>query len=125
LIFGIGTDIIEIERVSAELKKDTGLMQALFTDSEIAYCKEKRYPERHFAGKYAAKEAFFKATGTGWGKGYAFDQVEILHDDTGKPEIRLTGQSKLFINEHQISKIHVSISHIKQTAMAVVILEKL
>ena len=123
MIFGIGTDIIELETVNSKLKEIKGLKEELFTENEIKYCDSKRYPEQHYAGRFAAKEAFFKATGTGWGRGYAFDQVEINSDESGKPEISLTGKSKALITEHKISKIHVSISHTKKMATAFVILE--
>jgi len=123
LIFGIGTDIIEVDRVKLQLSKEKGLKEELFSPDEIEYCESKRYPEQHFAGKYAAKEAFFKATGTGWGSGYAFKQVEVLTDETGKPEMIVNGKAKAFITKHKIENIHVTVSHVKTMATATVILE--
>jgi holo-[acyl-carrier protein] synthase len=125
LIFGIGTDIAEVNRIARELVKNKGLKERIFTDSEIEYCESKRYPEQHFAGRFAAKEAFFKATGTGWGSGYAFSQIEIIPNETGKPIIQLMEKSKEFVELNQISNIHVSISHLKEYALATVILEQL
>lgn len=125
LIFGIGTDIAEVKRIKKQLTEKTGLKQSIFTNAEIEYCESKRYPEQHFAGRFAAKEAFFKATGTGWGSGYAFSQIEIIPNETGKPIIQLMEKSKEFVELNQITNIHVSISHLKEYALATVILEQL
>ena len=123
LIFGIGTDIIEVDRILLQLSKTDGLKSKLFTEEEIKYCESKRYSEQHFAGRFAAKEAFFKALGTGWGSGFAFDQLEILNNKSGSPEFIVKGKVKEFIKTKKISKIHVSISHLKKIANAFVILE--
>ena len=123
MIFGIGTDIIEVNRISLKLNGVDGLKEQLFSENEIKYCESKRHPEQHFAGRFAAKEAFFKATGTGWGSGYAFSQLEILNDKFGNPNFIVTGKAKEFLSQEKISKIHVSISHLKNIANAFVILE--
>ena len=125
MIFGIGTDIIEVKRVYSQLYKNKELKLELFTENEIKYCESKRYPEQHFAGRFAAKEAFFKATGTGWGSGYAFDQLEVINDKSGKPQLNVKGKAEEFVKENKITKIHVSISHLKlkDIVNAIVILE--
>jgi len=123
LIFGIGTDMIEVERIKKQLVENKGLKEVLFTKAEIEYCDSKRYPEQHYAARYAAKEAFFKAAGTGWGSGYAFSQAEVLHNEGGRPVINVTGKALEFIQKNRILNISVSISHLKETASAFVILE--
>ena len=123
LIFGIGTDIIEVDRILLQLTKTEGLKSKLFTEEEIKYCESKRYPEQHFAGRFAAKEAFFKALGTGWGRGFAFDQLEIVNNESGNPDFIVNGKVKEFLKTKKITKIHVSISHLKKIANAFVILE--
>ena len=123
MIFGIGTDIIEVDRISLKLDGIEGLKEQLFSKNEIEYCESKRYPERHFAGRFAAKEAFFKATGTGWGTGYTFKQLEVVNNKLGNPNFIVKGKVKEFISSKKISKIHVSISHLKDIANAYVILE--
>ena len=123
MIFGIGTDIIEVKRVYSQLYKNKELKLELFTENEIIYCESKRYPEQHFAGRFAAKEAFFKATGTGWGGGYAFDQLEIINDKSGNPKLIVKGKAEEFIKINKITNIHVSISHLKNIANAFVVLE--
>lgn len=123
MIFGIGTDIIEVARVKKQVAGDSGFKEKVFTAREIAYCQTKHHQAQHYAVRFAAKEAFFKAIGTGWRGGLAFHDVEIINNDLGKPEIFLSGQAKQFAQDHAIIKIHVSLSHIKDMVNAIVILE--
>ena len=124
MIYGLGTDIIEVNRIKKNIEKVSGLKTKLFTQSEIEYCEAKRHSAEHFAARFAAKEAFFKALGTGWRYGFAFKEIEILNNELGKPEITVSGKIKEYITENNISNIHISISHLKDIANAVVILEK-
>jgi len=123
LIYGVGTDIIEVKRVKKQLDKISGLKEKLFTQLEIEYCESKRHNEQHFAARFAAKEAFFKALGTGWRNGLAYQEIEVFNNELGKPEIKLYGKSREFADKEKIKTIHISISHIKDIANAVVILE--
>ena len=95
----------------------------MFTQKEIKYCESKRYNARHYAARYAAKESFFKALGTGWRFGFKHIDIEILNNKLGKPEIITYGKVAEFIIENKIKNIHVSISHIKDIANAIVIIE--
>jgi holo-[acyl-carrier protein] synthase len=124
LIFGLGTDIIEVEKVELKMSKTGGLREKIFTQKEIEYCESKFHKGQHYAARFAVKEAFFKALGTGWRHGMAFCEIEILNDDLGKPEITLHGKAKEFTENSAISHTHVSLSHIKNIVNAVVILEK-
>lgn len=123
MIFGIGTDLIEVERVKKSVEKIDGFKEKIFSSDEILYCESKKRKFEHYAGRFAAKEAFFKAIGTGWRNGLAFNEIEIINDKLGKPEIRLNGKALEFKNNNKIDKIQVSISHIKETAIAFVIVE--
>jgi len=123
LIYGVGTDIIETDRVKSQLEKVSGLKEQLFTNLEIEYCESKKHHEQHFAARFAVKEAFFKAIGTGWRYGLAYKEVEVLNNKEGKPSLRLHGKSKEFADKENIKTIHISISHIKEIANAIVILE--
>ena len=78
----------------------------------------------HYAARFAAKEAFFKALGTGWSEGTAFNEVEITNNDTGKPEISLLGATGKASAVLGIFTISISLSHLKTIASAVVIIEK-
>jgi holo-[acyl-carrier protein] synthase len=124
LVFGIGTDIIEIQRVADKLRRTGGLKNRVFTPREIAYCESKAKSAQHFAARFAAKEAFLKAIGTGWSRGYRFVDVEILNNEQGKPEIVVQGKVKEFCEKNGITGFHVTLSHIKDLAKAVVVLEK-
>jgi holo-[acyl-carrier protein] synthase len=124
LVFGIGTDIIEIQRVAEKLRRTKGLKTRVFTPREIAYCESKARSAEHFAARFAAKEAFLKAIGTGWRGGYRFVDIEILNNAQGKPELVIQGKVKDFCKENGITGFHVTLSHIREVAKAVVVLEK-
>jgi len=123
LIFGIGIDIIEIERVEKQVLKDNGFKEKIFSPREIEYCKSKKFFGQHYAARFAGKEAFLKAIGTGLRDRLAFNEIEILNDELGKPHIFLHGNTKKFADEKGIVKIHISLSHEKNVATAKVILE--
>lgn len=74
--------------------------------------------------RFAAKEAFFKAMGTGWRGGYRFDEIEIINDELGRPKAAVHGKVKDFCHKNRITRIHVSLSHTIDLAKAVVLLEK-
>ncbi|MDD4644472.1 MAG: holo-ACP synthase [Bacteroidales bacterium] len=124
MIFGIGTDIIEVERIRRFVSKGDAFKQRAFTPDEIVYCDSYRDPAPFYAARFAAKEAYVKALGTGFTGGIGFNQIEVIHVELGKPEIRLSGKAKEITEEKGIKTIHVSISHIKEWANAVVVLEK-
>lgn len=124
MIFGIGTDIIEVGRIEKMLDSNEALRQKLFTKSEQVYCdKGKATRYQSYAARFAAKEAFFKALGTGYRYGMAFREIEVLNDELGKPFILTSGKVKQYMEENAITKIHVSLSHLKEMATAFVILE--
>ena len=123
LIFGAGTDIIEVQRVEEKLVRTESLKTKLFTPTEIAYCESKHRPAMHFAARFAAKEAFLKAMGTGWSGGHKFSEIEVVNNALGKPELFIHGKVKEFCEAHGISSMEVSLTHIKDLASAVVVLE--
>jgi len=125
MIFGIGTDIIEVERIRGFISKGEAFKSRVFTPDEIAYCDSHRDPAPFYAARFSAKEAFVKALGTGFTGGIGFNQIEIYHVELGKPEIRLSGKAKEAADENGITRIHVSISHVKDWANAVVVLENM
>ena len=124
MIFGVGTDIIEVQRVEEKLLRTGGLKTKLFTAKEIAYCDSKHRPALHYAARFAAKEAFLKAMGTGWTGGHKFSDIEVVNDALGKPELFVHGKVDEFCAAHGITGMQVSLSHIKDLAKAVVVLEK-
>jgi holo-[acyl-carrier protein] synthase len=121
---GVGIDMIEVERIAKKINKESGFRELVFSNAEIAYCEAKKNKFEHYAARFAAKEAFFKALGTGWAENTAFNQVEIINNKEGKPEIALSGVTKETINKMGIKNVLVSLSHINAIASAVVIIEK-
>jgi holo-[acyl-carrier protein] synthase len=123
MIFGIGTDLIEVERVAGKLEKRPGFKELVFSAAEIIYCEARTNKYEHYAARFAAKEAFLKAIGTGWRNGTAFNEIEIYNDEEGKPEIRFSGVTATTIAGLKLGKIFVSLSHLKTMACAMVIIE--
>jgi len=124
LIFGLGTDTIEVDRIRKTMEADPGLRRQIFSPAEISYCESKAFPFRHYAARFCAKEAFLKACGTGFNAGTNLSAIEVLNEPSGKPYIRLTGAAKEYYEKFGFSKILVSLSHLKDFAIAVVIIEK-
>lgn len=124
MIAGIGIDLVEVERIEQKILKDNGFRELVFSANEIAYCESRANKFEHYAARFAAKEAFFKAIGTGWRSGTAFNEVEVINNEHGKPDIVFLGATNATIHSMQLSSIHVSLTHIKNVASAVVIVEK-
>ncbi len=125
MIFGTGTDIIEIRRIENSIARSDAFVNKIFTEAEQAYCKAQKVGIfQSYAARYAAKEAVFKALGTGYRYGMAFREIEVKNDKLGKPEVIVHGKVKAFVNEQKITHIHLSLSHVKEMALAFVVLEK-
>jgi holo-[acyl-carrier protein] synthase len=123
MIHGVGIDIIEVDRVTEKISKENGFRELVFSAGEIAYCESKTHKFEHYAARFAAKEAFLKAIGTGWFGNVAFNEIEVINDELGKPAIQLLGNTKTFLENKNINRISVSMSHLKTVASAVVIIE--
>ena len=124
MIIGVGTDLLEVSRVKKTLKKQATFRESVFTSQEINYCEGKKYKDRHYAARFAAKEAFMKALGIGWRYGIRFTEIEIENNDLGKPKLLLKGKAKQMADELGVKEIHVSLSHLKDIACAYVIITK-
>jgi holo-[acyl-carrier protein] synthase len=124
MVIGLGIDMIEVERIAAKINKNSGFREMLFSKDEIAYCEQKTNKFEHYAARFAAKEAFFKALGTGWGEGTSFSEVEVTNTENGKPQLSFSGNTANIINAMHLSNILVSLTHLKSVASAVVIIEK-
>jgi holo-[acyl-carrier protein] synthase len=124
MILGIGTDIVEVERIAAKIEKGNGFRDLVFTPHEIAYCEKQASKYERYAVRFAAKEALLKALGTGWGHGGVnFNEIEVRNDEAGKPEIHLIEAATRLYSERNIRQISVSLSHVKTMAIAFVIIE--
>jgi holo-[acyl-carrier protein] synthase len=124
MIYGVGTDIVEVDRIADKILKGKGFRELVFTPHEISYCEKQVNAYESYAARFAAKEAFLKALGTGWGNGGVdFNEIEITNDDKGKPSLQLIGKATSRYMALHIRQILVSLSHIKTTAIATVIIE--
>lgn len=124
MIYGIGTDIAEVQRVEEKIRKNKGFRELVFTPHEIAYCEQQAAPYEHYAARFAAKEALLKALGTGWGNGgIHFNEIEVRNNAAGKPELHLSAAAADRYAHLQFKQLWVSLSHIKTTAIAMVIIE--
>lgn len=121
---GLGIDMVDIDRITGMISKERGFRELVFSPGEIAYCETKANRFEHYAARFAAKEAFFKALGTGWADGTAFSEVEVIHNGSGRPDLNLLGSTRERLAPLKITRILVSLSHIKTIASAVVIIEK-
>src|ERR1700755_1672862 len=123
MILGTGIDIIEVERIAFRVGRDNGFKELVFSKDEMSYCDSKASPFEHYAARFAAKEAFLKAVGRGWDSGLKWNEIEIVNETIGKPVLRITGTTEEMLAPMGIRTIHVSLSHLKSMATAIVILE--
>lgn len=122
MIAGIGVDIVEIRRIGDAIARyGTAFTSKLFTACEIEYCSAKATPVQHFAVRFAAKEAFSKAIATGWTGTFHWKDVEVVNDASGKPDLRLHGQTAERIGT---ARVNVSLSHDETNAIAFVVIER-
>ncbi|MDR2116180.1 MAG: holo-ACP synthase [Planctomycetaceae bacterium] len=118
-VIGIGTDIIECERIERMVQRHgSHFVDRVFTEREVQYCTDRKSSDQHFAGRWAAKEAVLKALGTGWISGIAWTDVEVINESGGVPRVYLHGGAAQIAGEKQISEIQISISHCKSHAVA-------
>jgi holo-[acyl-carrier protein] synthase len=122
MILGIGIDIVEVDRIAEKILKDD-FREKVFSRNEIDFCESKGTNKaQHYAARFSAKEAFLKATGKGMLMSNELSEIEVITNEDGKPEIHLTGNLTLFAEEKKC-KIHLSLSHIRDTACAMVVIE--
>jgi holo-[acyl-carrier protein] synthase len=120
MVEGLGIDLVEVGRIKKALNRwGERFLHRIYTPREIDYCNRKTFPEQSLAARFAAKEAVFKAMGTGLSGGVRWTQVEIVNDPKGKPEVRVSPQLARLIGNR---KILLSISHTKEFAIAQVVL---
>lgn len=125
MIIGIGIDNVEVKRMKDILLKwGDRVENRVFDEVELNYSRSKGDTHLHLAARFAAKEAFFKAMGKGLSEGMAWAEVTVSNDSKGKPDIVMSGKTREVADKMGIRKVHVSLSHTVDCAMAVVILER-
>ncbi len=124
MISGIGIDTVTVSRIERLIARygDRFLMK-IFTGEEISEGSVRFGRGQFFAARFAAREAFFKALGTGMGRGISMKEVRVAKDGSGKPYIVLSGPARKAIEEKNVSAVHLSITHEGDLAQAIVILE--
>lgn len=121
MIQGIGTDIVEIERIEKALKKK-GFLERYFTEDEILYYQKEGQKAQTIAANFAGKEAAAKAMGTGF-SGFSAIEMEVLRDEKGAPFLKAHGKCCELLKTMGIEKIHLSLSHSKEYATAFALAE--
>jgi holo-[acyl-carrier protein] synthase len=112
MVVGIGIDLVKILRIE-EIAQKWGkrFLTRIFTPLEQDYSFSMKKPYLHLAGRFAIKEAVFKAIGTGWRDGVKWTDVEVYNEPTGQPRVRVYGKVKTWMEVHGITAIQASISH--------------
>lgn len=123
MIAGIGIDIIDINRIRRVLEKNPAFRQKVFSEREIEYCESKADCCLSYAARFAAKEAFMKALGTGWNHEVSWAEIETVVNDKGSPTLNIEGRTRQTLAAKNITSCHLSLSHEKDYAVAFVILE--
>jgi holo-[acyl-carrier protein] synthase len=125
MIFGIGTDIVEVSRIEDSLARFGDVFaQRILTEQEWLSFQQSKTQARFLAKRFAAKEAFAKALGTGLRDPATFQNIGVAHDDLGKPVLDLSPALQTFLDKKGIVQQHLSISDEKALAAAFVVLEK-
>ena len=125
-IFGIGTDIVKISRVKKVFNENKKFKNRMFSKKEITYCESKLNKIASYAKRFAAKEAFSKALGTGISKDISFNEISVNNNKKGAPFIELSGKTRTIVRNiiKKENKIFLSLSDEKNYALATVIISK-
>ena len=118
MIKGVGKDLVEIESIKRAIDNNDRFLERIFTKKEIAWGEKKRNRYQFYGAHFATKEAVMKALGTGWRKGVRWIDIQIIHNDDGKPEVRLVGKTKEIAKKLGIDEVLISMSHTKEYAIA-------
>lgn len=122
MIIGVGTDIVKIHRIARAIQRTPNFIKSGFSDNEINYFTQRKNNPETVAGVFAGKEAVSKALGTGF-RGFGLKDIEITHDENGKPIGKLSEKLLLVCKLKQYT-LHISISHTSDEAIAFAVLEE-
>jgi holo-[acyl-carrier protein] synthase len=123
-VIGIGVDIVETARIDRSLERfGERFLQRVFTAGEIEYCQSMKFPARHLAARFAAKEAVSKAFGTGIGKSMGWRDIDVHRKESGEPFVVLSGGAEQLAEARGVQKVWISLSHTDQHAAATIVLE--
>jgi holo-[acyl-carrier protein] synthase len=126
MIISIGIDIIEVYRIRETISRTPRFVERVFTEREREYCEAKGAASaQSYAARFAAKEAFLKTLKTGWRGKITWHDIEICSDENGVPSLEIKGEAKNIFENLGANKIHLSLSHTTEHAVAQVILEEI
>ena len=126
MIISTGIDIIEVYRIRETISRTPRFAERVFTKRERDYCEAKGAASaQSYAARFAAKEAFLKALKTGWRGKITWHDIEIRSDENGVPSLDIEGEAKSILENLGANRIHLSLSHTTEHAVAQVILEKI
>jgi len=124
MVLGLGTDLIETQRVHQSIERfGDRFLERIFSPGEIAYCKRKKNASESFAARFAAKEAGAKALGTGISRGVTWKEFEVKRETSGRPSLHLSGRAAELARAMGVKRIQLSLTHSRDLAMAVAVLE--
>jgi holo-[acyl-carrier protein] synthase len=124
MILGIGTDIIEVERIDRLLREHgEQFLRRCFTEEETGYALSRKNAAQHLAGRFAVKEAVMKALGTGWGRGVRWRDIAVRRRPGDAPRVELSGGAARHARRLGIARVHISISHLRGEALAFAVAE--
>ncbi len=123
ILIGIGTDLIEVERVRGVLERQgERFIARVFTEEERSYCASMAHPYKHYAARFAAKEAVSKCFSTGIGAELGWRSVSIYHGERKQPLVRLDEKGEALLRHVGATHVHVSLSHTETMALAMAVL---
>jgi holo-[acyl-carrier protein] synthase len=123
-IIGLGIDLVDCARIENSIERfGDRFLKRVFTEGEIAYSQSMKFPARHLAARFAAKEALSKAFGTGIGKSMGWRDLDVQKKDSGEPFVVLSGGAKQMAEARGVAQVWISLSHTEASAMATIILE--
>ena len=124
MIVSIGIDIIEVYRIEETIARTPRFLTRVFTEGERTYCESKGVARaQSYAARFAAKEAFLKALKTGLRGEITWHDIEVVNDVDGVPSLNVNGAARRILEKLGADKIHLSISHTAEHAIAQVLLE--
>ena len=124
MILGVGLDLIEVARFERDvIRHGDGFLEELFSPREIAYCQGMRRPYPFYAARFAAREALFKALGTGRDGAMGWRDAEVDKESSGKPFLVLGGETRRVAEGMGVTRVHLSLTHTEEYAVATVVLE--
>lgn len=122
MIIGLGTDIVEIDRIGKMVERHgENFLNRIYTKDEVKYCQRRKESNQHLAGRWAVKEAVMKVLGTGFIRGIHWQDIEVQSQQSGKPVLLLHGGAADRAQQIGIAQVLISISHCKAYATATAI----